>query len=342
MPKAARFLLSLVIWAGLLFVFYILLIPGQEDTLSSFSLNRVDYILKHLFLTFKYADGWNILLITFLISLSAIIFSINDIFITDRIFKKLTLKAKGFYQEGFTWLIKMLSNSVILFIQLIVICYIVNIFVSSPSIFYSTTGIPKAKYTALVLGTSKYIIGTKTINTYYQTRVNATLELYRNGLIERIIISGDRKDSNYDETREFQDDLTAAGIPAKIMVKDTKGFSTIESIKRAKLFNSNLPLIIVSQAFHLERAIFLAKHEGIEAIGYSAGNSMTANMLKRELFAKVKVLMDLYVFNSQAEGVSVFPRRKLSLFKTTDLVLMLFCLGCVSLAGVLVRNLTKF
>lgn len=343
MPKAFRFLIAIFVWMALVFAIYLILIPDQQGVSVTGSLAFIKYGIDSLLITFRYADGWNLLLITFLISISSIVFSINDLFITDKIFKRLTLKAKGLYQEGFVWLVKMASNSILFVIQIMLFCYVVNISVSAPNIYGSIDALPQGhKYTGLILGTTKVLKSTGTINRYYKSRIDATVDLYKKGFLTKIIISGDRQDRSYDETRDISNDLLKAGIPKSVLIIDPKGFSTLESIKRTKLYSGQEYVLIISQAFHLERAIFLAKHENIPAIGYSAGTDMTANMVKREMFAKVKVLLDIYVFNSQAEEISMFPRRAISILRITDVIIMISCLACVALSGVMVRNLIKF
>lgn len=165
---------------------------------------------------------------------------------------------------------------------------------SEKFIFDDVHNLPDCK-TALVLGTSKTLQNGNP-NPYFTKRIKATAELYKSGKIRAIIVSGDNSVKGYNEPEQMKLDLIAEGIPAEIIFEDFAGFRTLDSVVRAKEIFEQNKIIIVSQQFHNERAIYLAQQNGIEAFGYNAKDvnrkfGFTTNI--REKLARVKVFVDL-------------------------------------------------
>lgn len=147
----------------------------------------------------------------------------------------------------------------------------------------------------LLLGTSKKLADGRT-NLYYTYRIQAAAELYKAGKIEFILASGDNSVETYDEPSDMRADLVAKGIPESKIFLDYAGFRTLDSVVRAKAIFGQNDLIIISQAFHNERAIFIANWKGIEAIGYNAkdiGGRVGLKIHLREALARVKMMIDL-------------------------------------------------
>ena len=152
---------------------------------------------------------------------------------------------------------------------------------------------------ALVLGTSKYLIGGSP-NHYFKYRIKAAAELYNNGKVDYILVSGDNATVQYNEPRQMRRALIQAGIPASAIYSDYAGFRTLDSIVRAKEVFGQARFTVVSQAFHNERAIFIARHFGIEAVGFNALDPSAYQGIKtrvREVFARLMGLLDLYVLD---------------------------------------------
>lgn len=152
----------------------------------------------------------------------------------------------------------------------------------------------------LVLGTSKKQIG-GTNNLYYKYRIDATVRLFNAQKIEYVLVSGDNSTPYYNEPKSIKQDLIKAGIPSEKIFLDYAGFRTLDSMVRAKEVFGLHQVTVISQKFHNQRAIYLAKKKGLEAIGYNAqdvsGNSGVKIQL-RESLARVKVFIDL-LFNTQ-------------------------------------------
>lgn len=172
--------------------------------------------------------------------------------------------------------------------------YKINSF-SEEYLYSSTDSIPACK-TAILLGTSKFMSnGTK--NYFFYNRITAAETLFKSGKIQFIIISGDNSLSYYNEPADMKKELMKVGIPDSVIFLDYAGFRTFDSMIRAKEVFGQTKFIVVSQQFHNERAVFIARKYGIEAYGYNAEDVSAYSGFKtkvRELFARVKVFIDVY------------------------------------------------
>ncbi|WP_027378894.1 SanA/YdcF family protein [Chryseobacterium daeguense] len=163
-------------------------------------------------------------------------------------------------------------------------------------IFYNISDIPETK-TALLLGTSKNL-NSGLPNAYFYNRIQAAVDLYKSGKIKYIIVSGDNSTKDYNEPEDMLLTLNKYGIPQDRIFLDHAGFRTLDSVVRAKEIFGQTKLIIISQKFHNERAVFLAKHNGIDAFGYNAKDVNKYAGFKtniREYLAKAKAYYDLLV-----------------------------------------------
>jgi len=150
----------------------------------------------------------------------------------------------------------------------------------------------------LVLGTGQYLVDGRP-NLYFIYRVNATVELFQKGKIDFILISGDNSKKDYNEPEAFKTELIRKGIPKEKIFLDFAGFRTLDSVIRAKKVFGLTAVTIISQQFHNERAIYIAKHNGISAIGYNAkdvGGRFGLKVKLREYLARTKMFLDI-LFN---------------------------------------------
>jgi SanA protein len=148
---------------------------------------------------------------------------------------------------------------------------------------------------ALVLGTAKYS-KEGTINIYYRERIAAAAELFRHAKVRGILVSGDNAYHNYNEPREMRHDLVAQGVPAEYITLDYAGFRTLDSIVRAREVFGQQQIIVVSQRFHAQRALFIASAYGIEAHAYAARDVPRHWHIKtrlREVLARSAAIVDL-------------------------------------------------
>ena len=109
------------------------------------------------------------------------------------------------------------------------------------------------------------------------------VELYKKGASPKILMSGDHGKVDYDEVNVMKTFAINAGIDSKDIFMDHAGFSTYESIYRAKEIFGVHKVIIVTQGYHLYRALYIAKQLGIEAYGVASDQQQYGGQSKREL-----------------------------------------------------------
>jgi SanA protein len=147
---------------------------------------------------------------------------------------------------------------------------------------------------ALLLGTARTHQGRP--NQFYRARIEAAAELFHSGRVRGILVSGDNATMYYNEPVSMQKDLIALGVPAEFITLDYAGFRTLDSVVRAKEVFGVQHILIVSQRFHAERAIFLARHFGIDAHGLAAADPDSPGLMKvraREVLARVAAVLDI-------------------------------------------------
>ena len=121
---------------------------------------------------------------------------------------------------------------------------------------------------ALVLGTAP--IGPEGgPNRYLVYRLDAAAELWKAGKVKYLLVSGNREGS-YDEPSAMREGLIKRGVPAEAIYRDFAGYRTRDSVLRVRDVFGQADILIVSQRFHVGRALFIAHHEGIRAWGYDA------------------------------------------------------------------------
>ena len=114
-------------------------------------------------------------------------------------------------------------------------------------------------------------------------RLKRGIELYEQGSAPKIIMSGDHGRENYDEVNTMKQVAIDAGVPSNDIFMDHTGFSTYESIYRAKEVFEADKIIIVTQEYHLYRALYIAEQLGIEAYGVNADFHTYWGQSSREL-----------------------------------------------------------
>ena len=158
--------------------------------------------------------------------------------------------------------------------------------------------------TALVLGTSPKMKSGLS-NPYFTSRMDATALLYHHGKIKKIIVSGE-KSPGYDEPFAMKNYLVyQEGVPERIIIEDPKGFKTQASISNCKNIYQQNDVIIVSQGFHNLRALFYARNNDMNALGFDAqdvlSNQSYYRNQSREFLARV-LAVGYYVFGIERKG----------------------------------------
>jgi SanA protein len=156
--------------------------------------------------------------------------------------------------------------------------------------------VPKAE-AALVLGAQVYPNGRPSI--MLADRVHAAEALYRAGKVSKLLLSGDHGRWDYDEPGTMRRMLLADGIPARDIFTDHAGFDTWDSAQRARRVFDVRSAVVVTQGFHMARALFDARRAGLQVTGFVAdrrGYGRVMGRLElREAFARVKAVGDAVV-----------------------------------------------
>lgn len=162
---------------------------------------------------------------------------------------------------------------------------------AKPYIYASVAEVPEAEV-ALVLGASVTSAGA--LSPVLKERAQTAVELYTAGKVSKILVTGDNSTLSHNEVNPVGNYLTAAGIPKSDIFLDHAGFDTYSSMYRARDVFGVRRVVVVSQAFHLPRAIYVARRLGIKAYGVDAGKGegFLFNYV-REVPASVKALLDL-------------------------------------------------
>ena len=149
---------------------------------------------------------------------------------------------------------------------------------------------------AIVLGTSPKVGGRK--NLFFEGRMETAAKLWQEGKAKRFLVSGDHGQVNYDETAAMEAALVARGVPARVITQDHAGFRTLDSLVRAREVFGVKKLIVVTDDWHLPRALFLAKSAGVDAVGAAFVDvpwNKSATTRVRECFSRVKAVADVYL-----------------------------------------------
>ena len=119
-------------------------------------------------------------------------------------------------------------------------------------------------------------------------RLDAAIALYRANKVRKLLVSGDNSDRRHDETRAMKRYVVERGVPPGDVVSDFAGFSTYDSCYRAREIFGVKRALLVTQDFHLPRALYIANGLGIDAWGVAAdeGRTESGTYELRELWAR--------------------------------------------------------
>jgi len=110
----------------------------------------------------------------------------------------------------------------------------------------------------------------RTPSNMLEDRLLCALDLFREGVSDCIVVSGDHKSADYDEVNVMKDYLVKNGVPSDRVFMDHAGFSTYDSLYRAKEIFGAESLVIVTQEYHMHRALMIGRHLSLECKGVSA------------------------------------------------------------------------
>ncbi|RME90181.1 MAG: hypothetical protein D6767_07250 [Candidatus Hydrogenedentota bacterium] len=193
---------------------------------------------------------------------------------------------------------KLISFLILFFVGIAAVFVYLSIrltFVYESKIYYAAAKVPPIKAT-LVLGAS--VKANHQPSGILKQRLDAAAKLFFSGRTEKLILSGDSTREYYDEVNTMKSYLLSKKIPPEVIFLDHSGIRTLDSVYRAKNKFLCNKIIIVSQKFHLPRALYLADKVGLEAVGFSADakDAPTNKMiLFREIFARGLAVIDTFL-----------------------------------------------
>jgi SanA protein len=153
----------------------------------------------------------------------------------------------------------------------------------------------------LVLGCSP-VLKSGAPNWYFENRVAAAATLYQARKVDYLLVSGDNHIATYDEPTAMKQALVRLGVPEDRIVLDYAGFSTLDSIVRAKKVFGISEVCVITQRDHALRAIYIARANGIRAVGFPAKDVSTIRGLRtrvRESLARVRTLLDVHLLGRE-------------------------------------------
>jgi SanA protein len=198
--------------------------------------------------------------------------------------------------KWFLWLKRILLSGLgclLLGIALLAYAYYSASWASHGKLFNDVDKLPAAKV-GLVFGTTDRYKGRE--NKYFRYRIDAAVEVWKAGKVETLIVSGDNRSEYYNEPQKMKDALMEAGVPEDRIVCDYAGLRTLDSVVRAKKIFGADKILVISQQFQNERAIYLAQANGMKAYGYNAKDVDFEAGFKtkvREIGARVKMWLDV-------------------------------------------------
>lgn len=196
--------------------------------------------------------------------------------------------------------IVIISTIFIIFsIAILILCDRIVACNASGQIYDCVDSVPHRKV-GLILGTSPISTWNGCRNYYFDHRIKAGAELYKAGKVDWLVVCGGdyrNTENGYDEPVAMRDSLIKQGVDSVRIILDYDGTRTLNSIAKMRDVYRQDSITIISQKYHNERALYQAKHLGIEAIGFNAKTpgkrtSWWRNR-GREVLARVKLFIDV-------------------------------------------------
>ncbi len=177
-------------------------------------------------------------------------------------------------------------------------------------IFRDVESLPEPR-DLLVLGTSPTTQDGRP-NAFFQSRVRSAAALFKAGKARKILASGYSDLPSYDEPGEMKKALLAAGVPAEVILIDSDGLRTLDSVIRARDVFGRKSVTIVSDPFHVNRALFIAKNCGLDSIAYAPPATVQPPLWlqSREFLARIAAILDVFIFKTRPHKNEPIPTKE--------------------------------
>ena len=129
-------------------------------------------------------------------------------------------------------------------------------------------------------------------------RLSFACDLWQEGVSDTVLISGDRASESYDEVTAMKNYLLAHGVPEEAIVEDPMGYSTSESLIRAKEVYGYENIVVVTQRYHLYRALYVAEKIGLDAKGVNSDPFTYRGQVLRDMREFAARVKDFFKFLS--------------------------------------------
>lgn len=172
----------------------------------------------------------------------------------------------------------------VLVVLAVIVVAIINLHVKAKTSdrVYVVSTVPRDNYdAALVLGCGVY--NNEYPSPLLRERLDAAVELFHEGVVNKLIMSGDHGQDNYNEVAVMKKYAIDEGVPSEAIFMDHAGFSTYESVFRARDIFMADSVLIVSQEYHVYRALYVAEALGLEAYAVSADKTRLSGQTARDL-----------------------------------------------------------
>jgi len=156
---------------------------------------------------------------------------------------------------------------------------------------FTAAALPVAQAPVLILGAG--VLPDREPTQVLQSRLDTGLELFREGKGGWFLVSGDNRASNYNEPQAMRRWLLKRGVPPRLVISDFAGRRTYDSLKRAQAVFGVKRVIIVTSDFHLARALYLARHLGLEAYGVPSSTEVMSLRQRLGLWSREYVARHL-------------------------------------------------
>lgn len=189
------------------------------------------------------------------------------------------------------YMLKFLKYAGIILLLAAITVLFCNVYINRSAaafLFDDKEKLPENEY-GLVLGTSKYLVAGG-INDFFSGRTQTAAALFHAKKIKKLIVSGYVDHPYYNEPAQIQKELLKLGVPDTVILLDTAGYRTFSSVQNLLQQPWHGQVTIISQKFHNQRAVFLARKAGIDAVGFNVPDKHSGRVIKpylREVLAKV-------------------------------------------------------
>ncbi len=189
----------------------------------------------------------------------------------------------------------------------LIVALIIQVF-TSYYIYNYQGNIPSDYRVAVVFGAKVQANGQPT--RFLKDRLDAAIRLYKEDQVDVILLSGEKLHENFNEIDVMEKYLLDRGVKIEDTYLDGAGLDTYSTIYRTKNIYQFDKVILISQSYHLKRALFLGKVFGLDCIGYNADSGPYKTEGKqsfREILANIKALLD--IGNERAPEVIIAPKK---------------------------------